>query len=445
MLSLIYLEQMLEWYSLIHNVNSSDISNMIVETNNRLKNLEKSNFAAETINSVFESKNFFDEDILKEAAIISHRICVHNTEPDSELVKAKIDCQRDYLKAKEKHDFNIVKSSLDLVIKLNRNSLNENSYKKLLRDKIVDLSFKQVDSLFSDIKNITLALECKQESTNNLFVTNKQAKFIVDYLLNLLSLDTNRLEIKNSSESFMVSFGSSDVKLSINQTNQPLFTFLKTCCHEMGHALYELNNDKKYDWTFLSGAASTTFHEGIAYFFEHYVGENEGIKNHILKNILNTKANEQLSSPSPIRIESNFKNYPLHILIRYEIEKDLINGNISVDDVNKVWKQKYKEYFDISIHDDNKGILQDPHWFNNQFGYFPSYIIGRVYAAQLYNALNKNIEISNCLKNNDMSNVNKKLAHTVFKYGASKSPDEILKNATGEKFNPKYYLKELEK
>lgn len=445
MLSLIYLEQLLDWYSLIYNVESDDMANIIAETDKKLKRLEKSNFAIETILSVLENKEIFNDDIIKEANIILQRISKANAEPSNALIKAKIDCQRNYLIAREKHDFNEVKDNLDTIVKLNRDRLSNNAYEKLLKERIVDLSFKQVDDLFVGIKNISLPLNLKLEISDDVLLKSDQTIPIVDYLLTLLELDKDRTEIKNFSESFMSSFGRSNVKLAINQNNQTLFTFLKTCCHEMGHALYELNNDQKYDNTFLSGAASTTFHEGMAYFYEHYVGENQHVKDYILKNIVKREHQENLVEPTPIRINSSFKNYPIHILIRYEIEKELINGDITAKEINNIWKQKYKDYLNISILDDNCGILQDSHWFNNQFAYFPSYIIGRVYASQLYDTLNKNMEISKALMDNNFSKINEKLTDLVFKYGASKKPNEILKNATGEEFNKDYYLKDLER
>lgn len=445
MLSLIYLEQLLDWYSLIHNVETDTISKIIVETDKELKKLEKSNFALETVLSILESKSCFDKDVVKEAQIILDRISKSNTEPSDALIKAKIDCQRKYLIAKQKHDFNVVKDSLATVINLNKMHLNKNAYEQLVKEKIVDLSFKQVDDLFAGVKSVSLFLGAKKESVDNIGLSSNQTKFILNYLLGLLDVDVSRTEIRNYTESFMTSFGRTDVKIAINQNNQTLFAFLKNCCHEMGHALYELNNDQKYDNTFLSGAASTTFHEGVAYFYEHFVGENQNLKDYILKKIVKNDYRENLVAPTPIRIKSSSENYPIHILIRYEIEKELINGNITVNEVNDVWKQKYKEYFDIVVSDDNNGILQDPHWFNNQFAYFPSYIIGRAYAAQLHESLNKNMEISKAIKNNDFSGINNKLTDLVFKHGASSCPSKILENATGEKFNKNYYFKELER
>lgn len=130
-------------------------------------------------------------------------------------------------------------------------------------------------------------------------------------------------------------------------------------------------------------------------------------------------------------------------MLRYEIEKKLLKGEIEVKDLPLVWNQMMKEYLGIDVPTDTEGVLQDTHWSGGSFGYFPTYAYGSAISAQLYQAMEKDINIDETLKTGTTKNINEWLKEHVHQYGGSKLPEEILLSATGEKFNPHYYVNYL--
>lgn len=149
--------------------------------------------------------------------------------------------------------------------------------------------------------------------------------------------------------------------------------------------------------------------------------------------------------PSLIRIEADELTYSLHVIIRYEIEKQLINKEIEVKDLPRIWRGKYKEYLGLEPKTYSEGILQDMHWSAGEFGYFPSYALGNIYGGQFLNKILESNE--NAIKNldtGDLSYINKWLSDNIHKYGAIYTSEELVKKVTGEEISTKYFLKYLE-
>ena len=146
---------------------------------------------------------------------------------------------------------------------------------------------------------------------------------------------------------------------------------------------------------------------------------------------------------SLIRTEADELTYSLHIMIRYELEKGLISGTISVDELPQKWNEMYENYLGITPPNDSLGVLQDIHWAGGSFGYFPTYALGSAYAAQLYNAMKKEINVDEIIKSKNLKEINEWLKKHVHYYGKTLSPKEIIIKSTKEEFNPKYYIEYL--
>ena len=150
------------------------------------------------------------------------------------------------------------------------------------------------------------------------------------------------------------------------------------------------------------------------------------------------------SKPSLIRIESDELTYTLHIMIRYEIEKALMNDEIEVKDLPKVWNDKYEEYLGVRPNHDGEGVLQDVHWAGGSFGYFPSYALGYMYAAQFKQAMLHDIpEYDQLLEEGNLLPIKNWLTSHIHQYGKMKKPLEILNDVTGEGLNAKYLIEYL--
>lgn len=198
-------------------------------------------------------------------------------------------------------------------------------------------------------------------------------------------------------------------------------------------------------------------HESQSRFFENLLGKNRNfwitlfpkLKEKFKEELLDVDFNTffesiNLVKPSLIRIEADELTYSLHIMLRYEIEKDLIKGNIEVKDLPKIWNKLTKEFFNLSPQNDAEGVLQDIHWAGGSFGYFPSYALGNAYASQFYNTMNKKINIDDLLKKGDFKPILNWLKENIHKYGKLKDPSDILFLSTEEELNPIYYINYLE-
>jgi carboxypeptidase Taq len=142
---------------------------------------------------------------------------------------------------------------------------------------------------------------------------------------------------------------------------------------------------------------------------------------------------------SLIRTEADELTYPLHILIRYEMEKGIFDGSLDLENLDKIWDDKYEQYLGVRAEKPSQGILQDVHWSDGSFGYFPTYALGSGYASQFIKAMSKDLNIDECLANNDFKAIKKWLREKIHQYGGLNLPAEQMLIATGEPFDPNNY------
>ncbi|SFQ10078.1 Carboxypeptidase Taq (M32) metallopeptidase [Enterovibrio norvegicus DSM 15893] len=148
--------------------------------------------------------------------------------------------------------------------------------------------------------------------------------------------------------------------------------------------------------------------------------------------------------PGFIRVDADEVTYPAHIILRYEIERGLIEGTIEVDDIPALWNKKMQEYLSIDTEGNyTKGCMQHIHWTDGSFGYFPSYTLGAMYAAQFMAAMRKTVDVDACLRNLDFSPISAWLEENVWSKGSTLSTDELVIQATGEPLNPEYFKQHL--
>ena len=223
--------------------------------------------------------------------------------------------------------------------------------------------------------------------------------------------------------------------------------------------MYEQNISKKLIGTPLCTGTSMGIHESQSLFFENFVGRNSSFWKHnygLLKsysrgqfdhvNIEEFYRAVNESKPSLIRIEADELTYPLHIMIRYEIEKGLFNDQIKVKDLPIVWNEKYEKYLGIRPKNDAEGVLQDVHWAGGSFGYFPSYALGYMYAAQFKHKMLEDLpNFDELLERGNILPIKEWLGDKIHKYGKMKKPLEILHDVTGEGLNVQYLMDYLDK
>ena len=198
-------------------------------------------------------------------------------------------------------------------------------------------------------------------------------------------------------------------------------------------------------------------HECISRFYENIIGRSEEFIHFIYPQLLEITGDtfadiserelyEAVNAvhPSLIRTESDELTYCLHIIIRYEIEKAFVNGDITVDEIPGMWNKKYKEYLGVDVPDDASGCLQDVHWTGG-YGYFPSYALGNAYGAQILETMKKDIDVFALVREGRLDEIAQWLIKNVFSIASITTPDEWIRRITGESLDPKYYLDYMEK
>jgi carboxypeptidase Taq len=207
--------------------------------------------------------------------------------------------------------------------------------------------------------------------------------------------------------------------------------------------------------TSLDTALSMGTHESQSLFWERHVGLGKPFWKWATP-LLKDKFPDQFSdlsvddvygavnavSPSLIRVEADELTYPLHVIMRYGIEKDVIGGNLEVKDIPARWKSDMKSMLDVDVPDDAKGCLQDIHWASLAFGYFPTYLIGSATAAQLAHYCAQDIEnMDEMIEKGEFAEIKQWLTDKVHRHGKRyKSLDALLEDQIGEKLNPKYFI-----
>jgi len=372
--------------------------------------------------------------------------------------------------AKESGDFQTMLPYLEQIIAYQRKyagwkGFKDHPYNALLDDYEPGLTVETVDAVFSRLKQAIVPLvekiqkEGAAPETNFLFhpfPAEKQEAFSRE-VLKSMGYDFEAGRLDTTVHPFAVGLNTGDVRVTTKYDEKDFRTAVFGTIHEGGHALYEQNISPQLDGTPLSGGASMGIHESQSLFWENFVGRHINFwKKHypVLKNYAAGQFDDiplekfyravNAAGPSLIRIEADELTYCLHIILRYELEKALINGEMEAADLPEAWNDKMEELFGIRPSHDGEGVLQDVHWPGGAFGYFPSYALGYVYAAQLKHAMLQDLpEFDELLEEGRLASIKDWLTENVHKHGKAKKPLDIIQKATGEKVNADYLIQYL--
>ncbi len=377
--------------------------------------------------------------------------------------------QRVWEEAKENNDYNHFKPYLEKIIAAKKKQVayrsnRKDKYNILLDDFEEGMTMELYDNFFNTIKQelVPFVQEVlkKKKTRNNDFVhatydVKKQKQF-VEYLIDVFNFDLDRGGLKESVHPFTWNTHSQDVRFTVHYIEDYLFSSIFAGIHELGHALYEQQIDPILDMTNLNGGTSMGIHESQSRFYENIIGRSKAFWEAHLEQ-LKVLFPDQLNGVTVedfyyainnveetlIRIEADELTYPLHILIRYEIERMIFDDDIDLEDLPTIWNERIQAYLNITPKTDKEGILQDVHWSAGMFGYFPTYALGSAYAAQIYYTMKKEIDIDALIKNNNIKAINEWLKENIHCYGSTKKPLELLEEVTNETFNPSYYVQYL--
>lgn len=373
--------------------------------------------------------------------------------------------------AKEKSDFSLFAPYLKKLVDTNKKFLEYWGYKENKYDTFLDqyepgVTVEVLDQVFGELRSRIVPLvksiteSQNQPETHFLYepISKDKQRQISEFFLKELGYDFEAGRLDETVHPFAISLNRGDVRVTTKYAENDFRTALFGTIHECGHALYEQNISDKLEGTLLCDGTSMGIHESQSLFYEKFIGKNPGFWNRYYDS-LKKYADGQFddvalddfyravneSKPSLIRIEADELTYPLHIMIRYEIEKGLFNDEIEVEDLPRIWNEKYTEYLGVTPANDAEGVLQDVHWSGGMFGYFPSYALGYMYAAQFKHAMLKDLpDFDQLVENGEFGTIKNWLTEKIHQHGKMKQPLEILHDVTGEGLNAKYLIEHLE-
>lgn len=370
-------------------------------------------------------------------------------------------------KAKPENDFAAFAPYLEKLIDYTRRFAlyykpDNDPYETMLDEYEKGVTQKQLDEFFGMLREklvpiihkISAAPAIDDSFLHGEFPIEKQRE-LSDELMRVLCVDCSRCSIGETLHPFTTEFNVNDVRITTNYKSDNFSDSMYSVIHESGHALYELGGNPAYDGTVLSGGTSLGVHESQSRFFENIVGRSEGfcayllpIVSRIFPSLKDVSAEDfyraiNISKPSLIRTAADELTYPLHIMIRYELEKKLISGELKVANLPAAWNAMYKEYLGVDVPDDEHGCLQDSHWAGGSFGYFPSYALGSAYAAQYAAVMKDEVDISDCARRGELAPVVEWLRKNIHQYSSLYDAADIVKMACRGEFDPQYYVNYL--
>ena len=370
-----------------------------------------------------------------------------------------------WAEAKKASDFPVFLPHLEKMVSLSKQRADylgyeDHPYDALLDEYEPEMKVATLDKLFAGLKPflIDLTKKCHKTSLDTHFLYgefDEQKVLNLDHLLlKAIGFNEGAYRLDVSMHPFCVGCHPTDVRMTaLVKTNDLLSGNLLTVLHEGGHGLYEQGLDTAFFGTPICEYLSMGIHESQSKFWECFVGRSLPFWKHfyplLQKNFpqnfssvpLNTFYQSiNLVKPSLIRIYADEVTYSLHVILRYELEKSLIEGSLAVKDIPHVWNEKMSTYLGITPPTAREGCLQDIHWAWGLFGYFPSYVLGNLYAAQFHHTLRSTYPDSDeRLAQGQLSFMTDWLRKHVHRYGKLYSPDDLVRRATGSPLSEKFF------
>ncbi|HVT79752.1 MAG TPA: carboxypeptidase M32 [Phycisphaerae bacterium] len=372
--------------------------------------------------------------------------------------------------ARANNDFTAFAPWLEKLLDLKRQYAAAIAPGKPIFDTLLDefeegMTAADVDPLFETLKKhaipLVAAIQSKGKKITDEVLTRNYAQpgqeQFCRYILKECGFPEDRTRLDTSVHPFCTNFAQNDVRITTRWETEWLPGSLFGCLHEMGHGFYELNIHPDYEATPLAGGVSLGVHESQSRLWENLVGRSHEFWERYYPELQKTFTAQLRDvplddfydainrvSPSLIRVEADEVTYNLHIILRYEMEQALLNKQVSVHDAPAAWNEKMQKYLGLTPPSNKEGILQDVHWAFGGFGYFPTYTVGNVLAAQLFESAEKSIpSLRGDIRNGKFSSLLDWLKTNVHQHGKRYVPTDLVKHATGKPLTTDAYLKYL--
>ncbi len=379
-------------------------------------------------------------------------------------------------KAKATKDFSVFKPELEKLFNLRRKAaeiLMEVKETDTPYDALIDIfepkmTSETISRVFNEVKKGLVYLLHKCESSNKqpdamilkhpvpIETQKKIARALADFIgYDIVSKDSGG-RIDETEHPFTTGYYH-DVRITTHYYEDRFISAIFSTLHEGGHALYEQN--LKQEWIFqpVGDACSMGFHESQSRFVENIVGRSREFWTYFLPKLKEITGNRLSDvnledfvhainqvAPSKIRIEADEVTYGLHVILRFNLERDLFADKIEVDELPQVWNEGYRDYLGVTVWDDSEGVMQDTHWASGLYGYFPSYALGNIYSGQILAALERDFrDWRKAVSRGDFGSVKDWLVKNVYIYGDLYDPPDFIRKITGKELSVEPFLNYL--
>lgn len=360
-----------------------------------------------------------------------------------------------WVSAKEKKDYQIFKPFLIKMIESTKKLYsymypnNSNIYDCMLNDYEKGITSGFIDNLFNKLK-VEIIPIIKNLNNNNINKLQKKyddSKLIelAKYLLNYIGFDNNRGALATYIHGYTMKLNDDDVRITFSNTPN-ITDIISTVVHEGGHGIFEQNVSNLLTQYKTYDVNKCGLHESQSRFYENILGRNKNFFIPIfddLKRILDIDItlDEFINmfndaKRSKIRTQADELTYCIHIIIRYEMERDIFSDKVDLEELPNIWNKKYKDYLGVDIENDGEGILQDMHWSEGAFGYFPFYLMGTIFDGMLLENVNQQLgNVDELLKNGRIKIITKYLNDNIHFFGGIYNINEVSNRVCGTDLN----------
>lgn len=388
-----------------------------------------------------------------------------------EFNRRTIEAQVVWRRAKQENHFKLFAPSLQKIVDLTKKKTEYLGYVNQPYDALIDLyeegwTTADLEDFFTRVKpslkglltKITSSTKyCRPVSLADEKYETQTMKKLNESVLQWLNGDSKKMRVDVSAHPFETAISLNDVRITGWYQGKDFRRSLTAVIHEFGHALYELNSDPDLAFTPLQGGVSYGVHESQSRFWENIIGRHPVFLEkiyHRAKELLPFLSCSTLEDfvfyfnfvrPSLIRVEADELTYHFHIMLRFEIERDLIEGNLKIQELPEMWRAKMKKYLKVEPSTDTEGVLQDIHWSSGAFGYFPTYSIGTFLSSLWQEKLEQDLgRLEQILKQDaGIGTVANWLKENIHQFGQTYTSKELIKKVTGKDFSPEPYLRYL--
>jgi carboxypeptidase Taq len=373
----------------------------------------------------------------------------------AEMVRAGATGYQTWKRARDANDYAVFRPALERNVDLLRRYIDcldgdaDDPYDVLVAEFEPGLTTADIAAVFERLRDeltpLVAGIEPPAEPPLDLGLSDGERRATIDRVLERLGFDREWGRVDIAVHPFMITFGLGDIRLTVYEHGD--LRALYAALHEFGHGLYERGVDPALERTLLASGASGALHESQSLLWENLVGrapsfcswlagELDGVDAATLYRGVNR------IERSLIRVDADPVTYSLHVIFRFELERELVSGSLAVADLSEAWNARVEEYLGLAVPDDLNGVLQDMHWSDGMMGYFPSYALGHVASAQIWERAREDLtELDEDLERGEFRPLREWLRERVHRHGQKFTTLETMERAVGAGFDPEPLLR----